>query len=92
MTAALRAYQRVKLPLPWKPSHCPEASTEPQQPWELSLSSSVVVALGLHCLSNFETLSNIHPIIAIAGKGIPFVESLLDKGKGNIVIYYRRGA
>ncbi|KAJ5931309.1 chaperonin 10-like protein [Penicillium verrucosum] len=40
----------------------------------------------------FATLSNIHPIIAIAGKGIPFVESLLNKGKGDIVIDYRRGA
>lgn len=39
----------------------------------------------------FAVLSNIHPIIAVAGKGIPFVETLLDKSKGDIVIDYREG-
>ena len=35
--------------------------------------------------------SNIHPIIAVAGNGIPFVESLLDPSKGDRVIDYRKG-
>jgi NADPH:quinone reductase len=35
--------------------------------------------------------SNIHPIIAVAGRGIPFVESLLDRSKGDTVIDYRKG-
>ncbi|PVH93476.1 hypothetical protein DM02DRAFT_661945 [Periconia macrospinosa] len=35
--------------------------------------------------------SNIHPIISVAGRGIPFVESLLDKSKGDAVVDYRKG-
>jgi NADPH:quinone reductase-like Zn-dependent oxidoreductase len=37
------------------------------------------------------TRANIHPIIAIAGRGIPFVEGLIDKSKGDVVIDYREG-
>ncbi|KAG5787331.1 hypothetical protein H9Q69_013596 [Fusarium xylarioides] len=40
----------------------------------------------------FASLSNVHPIIAIAGNGIPFVDTLLDKSKGDIIIDYRKGA
>ena len=35
--------------------------------------------------------ANIHPIIAIAGRGISFAEGLLDKGKGDMVVDYREG-
>jgi NADPH:quinone reductase len=35
--------------------------------------------------------SNIHPLICIAGRGIPFVETLIDKSKGDIIIDYRKG-
>ncbi|TPR07709.1 Ankyrin repeats (3 copies) family protein [Aspergillus niger] len=35
--------------------------------------------------------SNIHPIIAIAGGGSPYVQSLLDLSKGDTVIDYRNG-
>ncbi|KAI0197209.1 chaperonin 10-like protein [Xylaria flabelliformis] len=33
----------------------------------------------------------IHPIIAVAGRGIPFVNSLIDPSKGDTVIDYRNG-
>jgi NADPH2:quinone reductase len=36
--------------------------------------------------------SNIHPIIAIAGKGSSFVETLLDRSKGDAVFDYRKGS
>jgi hypothetical protein len=36
-------------------------------------------------------LSNIHPIIAIAGKGAALVESLIDSSKGDVVFDYRKG-
>ncbi|KAH9209020.1 chaperonin 10-like protein [Leptodontidium sp. 2 PMI_412] len=36
-------------------------------------------------------LSNICPIITIAGKGISFVETLFNKSKGDIIIDYRLG-
>src|ERR1700753_3767542 len=35
--------------------------------------------------------SDIHPIIAIAGNGIPYVETLVDRSKGDIILDYRRG-
>ncbi|KAL7940639.1 GroES-like protein [Trichoderma barbatum] len=37
------------------------------------------------------SLSNIHPIYAVAGRGTEFVESLLDSSKGDLVIDYRKG-
>ena len=36
-------------------------------------------------------LSNIHPIIAVAGAGAPFVESLIDRSKGDTIVDYRNG-
>lgn len=35
--------------------------------------------------------ANIHPLICVAGKGIPHVESLIDKGKGDTILDYREG-
>lgn len=34
-------------------------------------------------------LSNIHPVIVIAGKGASYVESLIDRTKGDTIIDYR---
>ncbi|KAI9164180.1 Trans-enoyl reductase fsr4 [Paramyrothecium foliicola] len=80
MTAALGVYRRLKLPLPWEPA------TKPT-PLVVNGAASAVGAFAI----KFATLSNIHPIIAIAGKGIPYVETLLDKSKGDTVIDYRHG-
>jgi hypothetical protein len=35
--------------------------------------------------------SNIHPIIAIAGKGEAFVETLISREKGDTIVDYRKG-
>ena len=35
--------------------------------------------------------ADVHPIIAVAGKGIHFVESLIDKDNGDVIIDYREG-
>lgn len=35
--------------------------------------------------------ADVHPIISVAGKGIPFVEGLIDKSKGDVIIDYREG-
>jgi threonine dehydrogenase-like Zn-dependent dehydrogenase len=35
--------------------------------------------------------SNIHPIITVAGRGIDFVEGLIDRSKGDTIIDYRKG-
>jgi NADPH2:quinone reductase len=37
----------------------------------------------------FAKLSSLHPVISVAGSGIPFVESLIDKSKGDAIIDYR---
>jgi hypothetical protein len=37
------------------------------------------------------TLSNIHPIICVAGRGTAYVESLIDRSKGDTIIDYRKG-
>ncbi|KAH7187504.1 chaperonin 10-like protein [Fusarium oxysporum] len=81
MTAALGIYQRLQLPLPWNPVTVPT-------PLVVNGAATAVGAFAI----KFATLSNIHPIIAIAGNGIPFVETLLDKSKGDIIIDYRQGA
>jgi NADPH:quinone reductase-like Zn-dependent oxidoreductase len=81
MAAALGVYQRLQLPLPWNPVTVPT-------PLVVNGAATAVGAFAI----KFATLSCIHPIIAIAGKGIPYVETLLDKSKGDIIIDYRQGA
>lgn len=39
----------------------------------------------------FARLSNLHPLIVVAGKGSAFVESLIDREKGDTIIDYRDG-
>lgn len=39
----------------------------------------------------FARLSNIHPLITVAGKGSAFVETLIDREKGDTIIDYRDG-
>ncbi|KAJ4180056.1 hypothetical protein NW755_012096 [Fusarium falciforme] len=80
MTASLGLYQRLGLPLPWKP-----AAT--RLPFIVYGGASAVGAYAI----KLAMLSNIHPIVAVAGNGASFVESLLDKSKGDAVIDYRKG-
>ena len=80
MTAALGMYQRLKLPLPWQPA-------TQEIPLVVYGAASAVGAFAV----KMAVLSNIHPLICIAGRGIPYVESLIDKSKGDTVIDYREG-
>ncbi|KAL2831704.1 GroES-like protein [Aspergillus cavernicola] len=80
ITAALGLYQRMKLPLPWNPT---------SEPLPLVIYGGAT-AVGAFAIK-FAQLSNIHPLITVAGKGIPFVKTLLDPAKGDIVIDYREG-
>ncbi|KAJ5960712.1 Polyketide synthase enoylreductase [Penicillium vulpinum] len=80
MTAALGLYQKLKLPLPWTPADKPT-------PLVVYGGASAVGAFVI----KFAQLSNIHPIIAIAGKGAPFVETLISREKGDTIIDYREG-
>lgn len=80
MTAALGLYQRLELPLPFRPA------TEPI-PLVIYGGSSAVGAFAI----KLAQASDIHPIIAIAGKAADFVEGLIDRSKGDTTIDYRKG-
>ena len=81
MTAAVGMYQRLEgLPLPWHPTSKPT-------PMIIYGAAAAVGAFAIQLAQ----LSNIHPLICVAGKGIPFVEGLIDKSKGDVVLDYREG-
>lgn len=81
MTAAIGLYQRLpNLPLPWSPTTKPT----PMIIW------GAATAVGAFAIK-LAQLSNIHPLICVAGRGIPFAESLIDKSKGDIILDYRQG-
>jgi NADPH2:quinone reductase len=80
MTAALGLYQRLGLPLPWLPA-------QERLPLVVYGAASAVGAFAV----KLATLSNIHPIICVAGRGIPYVESLIDRSKGDTIVDYRKG-
>jgi NADPH2:quinone reductase len=80
MTAALGMFQRLALPLPWYPA-------QDRLPLVVYGAASAVGAFAI----KLATLSNIHPIIGVAGRGISYVESLIDRSKGDTIIDYRKG-
>ncbi|KAI4287625.1 MAG: hypothetical protein L6R35_003121 [Caloplaca aegaea] len=81
MTAALGLYQRLQgLPLPWHPA---TTST----PLIIYGAASAVGAYAIQLAQ----LSNIHPLICVAGRGIPFVETLVSREKGDVIVDYREG-
>jgi NADPH2:quinone reductase len=80
MTAAIGMYLRLRLPLPWL------AAKEPI-PLIVYGAAGAVGAFAIQ-LAN---ISNIHPLICVAGKGAPFVEKLIDRSKGDTIVDYRDG-
>lgn len=80
MTAALGMYQRLGLPLPWAPAR-------ERVPLVVYGAAGAVGAFAV----KFAVLSGIHPIICVAGRGTGFVETLIDRSKGDTVIDYRHG-
>ncbi|PWY65980.1 GroES-like protein [Aspergillus heteromorphus CBS 117.55] len=84
LTSAISLHHHLSLPLPWSPT----AATTRQTPLVIYGASTAVGAFAI----KFAAHSNIHPIIAIAGKGSTYVETLLDGSLGDKVIDYRHGA
>ncbi|KAJ5691849.1 hypothetical protein N7462_001272 [Penicillium macrosclerotiorum] len=80
MTAALGLYQNLNLPLPWNPTNEP-------LPLLVYGGASAVGAFAI----KLAQLSNIHPLIVVAGKGASFVETIIDRSKGDTIIDYREG-
>jgi NADPH2:quinone reductase len=80
MTAALGLYQRLGLPLPWLPA-------QERLPLVIYGAASAVGGFAV----KLAKLSNIHPLICVAGRGISFVETLIDRSKGDTIVDYRDG-
>ncbi|KAF2027754.1 zinc-binding oxidoreductase-like protein ToxD [Setomelanomma holmii] len=79
MTAAIGLHQRLGLPDPWTP---------------VKESTPLVVyggaaAVGAYVIK-LARLANIHPIIAVAGRGEKFVEGLIDRSQGDTIVDYRK--
>ena len=79
MTAAIGLYLSLGLPEPWRP-------TFRTMPLIVYGASGAVGSFAI----KLAQLSNIHPIIAVAGKSKGFVEKLLKREKGDVVIDYRQ--
>jgi NADPH2:quinone reductase len=73
-------FRNLGLPTPWNPA------TKPTPFLVYGASSSV----GSYAIK-FARNSNIHPIIAVAGKGTHYVKTLLSQSEGDVVIDYRNG-
>ncbi|KAL5439846.1 hypothetical protein PMIN05_005160 [Paraphaeosphaeria minitans] len=82
MTAAIGLHVRLGLDAPWVPS-----SKNSETPLVVYGGASAVGAYAIKLAQK----ANIHPIIAVAGRGIPFVEKLLDPSKGDAIVDYRKG-
>ncbi|KAH4199854.1 hypothetical protein HBH70_012360 [Parastagonospora nodorum] len=80
MTAAIGLHQRLGLPTPWKPA---------SEPTPLVVYGGAA-AVGAYVIK-LARLANIHPIIAVAGRAEKFVETLIDRSKGDTIVDYRKG-
>ncbi|KAI1413082.1 GroES-like protein [Hypoxylon sp. FL1857] len=80
LTAAVGLYSRLGLPQPWTPA------TEPIPLIIYGAASSV----GAYAVQ-FARKSNIHPLICVAGNSQSYVETLIDRSKGDTIIDYRDG-
>ena len=80
MRSAVGPYQCLGLPESWSP-----AKPTGKQPLLVYDAASLVGAITIQ----FAKLSGLHPIISVAGSGILFAESLIDKSKGDAIIDYR---
>ncbi|KAL6717832.1 hypothetical protein ACLMJK_003917 [Lecanora helva] len=80
MTAAFALFQRLHLPTPWHPTLTPIPV----------IIYGAATAVGSFAIQLAQQ-ANIHPLICVAGRGIPHVQGLIDESKGDIVLDYRVG-
>ncbi|EAU32853.1 conserved hypothetical protein [Aspergillus terreus NIH2624] len=80
LTAVIALYHHLALPFPWRP-----ATTA--TPLVIYGGSTAVGAFAIKLARR----SNIHPIIAVAGKGASYITPLLDASRGDVVVDYRAG-
>ena len=86
MTAVVGLYGRLGLPEPWEKTH-PAREVVKQGGVLVYGAASAVGAFAVKLLAR----ADVHPIICVAGRGIPYVEGLIDKSKGDVIVDYRKG-
>jgi len=82
MTAAIGLHLRLGIPAPWIPN-----SRNSETPLVVYGGASAVGAYAIKLAQK----ANVHPVIAVAGRGTPFVETLIDRSKGDTIVDYRNG-
>ncbi|KAI2480109.1 Qor NADPH quinone reductase [Pyrenophora tritici-repentis] len=87
MTAAIGLHQRMGLPDPWSAATSTPEKEKTPTPLLVYGGASAVGAFTIKLARR----AGIHPIIAVAGRGIPFVESLIDRAAGDTIVDYRDG-
>lgn len=80
LTSVAVLYHHLALPEPWRPATS-------SIPLVIYGGASAIGAYAIQLAQK----SNIHPIITVAGRGAPFVESLIDRSKGDTIVDYRKG-
>lgn len=88
-TAAIALFARLGLPDPWQSV---DTSIHRRQACKGGVlvygGSTAVGAFAIKLLKH----TGIHPIIAVAGKGVDYVRSLMDPAQGDAVVDYRKGS
>lgn len=85
MTSAVGLFTVLGLPEPW--NHDKETRERSKGGVAVYGAASAVGAFVVKLLQK----ADIHPIICVAGNGIDFVETLIDRSKGDTIIDYRKG-
>ncbi|KAL4865408.1 hypothetical protein BDV12DRAFT_174674 [Aspergillus spectabilis] len=80
LTSVAVLYYHLALPEPWRPATS-------SIPLVIYGGASAIGAYAIQLAQR----SNIHPVIAVAGRGASFVEGLIDRSKGDTIIDYRKG-
>ena len=94
LTAVVGLFHQLGLPEPWKFGR--EDGKIGKKAKDISPRAGPLLVYGAASAVGAFTIqlakrADIGPIIAVAGRGIPFVESLLDKNAGDAVVDYRKG-
>jgi NADPH:quinone reductase len=86
MTAVVGLYARLGLPEPWSKTH-PAHDIVKKGGVLVYGAASAVGAFAIKLLVR----ADVHPIICVAGRGIHYVESLIDESKGDVIVNYKDG-
>lgn len=87
MTAAVGLFVSLGLPEPWGAGAKDGKREKPVGPVIIYGAASAVGAYAIQLAKR----AGLGPLLCVAGKGIPFVEKMLNKSAGDAVVDYRKG-